>query len=231
MQAEPGDYDVTLNQAQAPIVGQGNVQNNYFPSAPPSRRIWTIGLAVLITTGGTIAAVLATTNRGGTPGETIGPEVAPPVLYGHAARIHSASGPAIEERLHPDQAGDTAISAAPDDIAAQRWTFWYGSNQGGPDSHAVVLETDRTVRQGVNGGGAVLAAATNGTVGVEPINRSPAQFWIFHQAENRWYTITNQDRCLTAVQHDSPLQVRTCDGTPEQRWKVTGTSGSSTPTA
>lgn len=98
--------------------------------------------------------------------------------------------------------------------------FWYGG-QFNTDPKAVVLEAHSTNGKSAPSQGSVIDLQPSGSAFVAQVNYSSTQFWTFHEASSAWYQIANhQQLCLTAVQVDVPLQVRTCDGGVGQRWKV-----------
>ncbi|WP_433189561.1 RICIN domain-containing protein [Actinoallomurus sp. CA-150999] len=186
---------------------------------PPKRPM--IVLLIALTGAAATAVVMGAVELHGHT-FTLGPETSPPIGYGGVARIHSANGLAIDDVQTHTQAGNYPRAAQPNATDSQRWAIWFGTRAGLPDERQALIETYRTDGVAKFAQGAVIDHSPTGTTTLTVNERSPSQRWTFHPADGNWYLITDdQQTCLTAVQGGAPLQVRTCDGGPGQRWKLT----------
>lgn len=153
---------------------------------------------------------------------TLGPEVPPVTGYGGTSVLLSANGYAIQNTPSTTQAGDLPLAERPNAQDSQRWVFWYGGNQHNDDPDATIVETFATDGKSTNGQGTVIERDPSGSTHLTHVAYNSNQFWYFHKAQNSWYQITNaQHLCLTVIQADAPLQLRTCNGDPDQRWEFT----------
>ncbi|MBH1937937.1 RICIN domain-containing protein [Streptomyces sp. AV19] len=140
----------------------------------------------------------------------------------HGVYVQSAR----DNKLVPDVRGgntasDTAVQGyEPNDTDSQKWVFWDRGNGNW------LIETRLTYGRSAAG---ERMAVTHDTGRHHTVLRSATaertdQLWRFKDAGGGWSTLVNGDGggCLTLDGAGRPLAVRGCDGSEQQKWKLSG---------
>ena len=213
--------DATLPQAAAPdsassVRSQATDAGNRFKQLPGGR--WVVAVLAIAAIG----AATTITVMSLSPRPVLGPEVSPPFGNSQFITLLSASGFAAQDQPSSGQTGELVVAAVPTTTDSQRWAGWYEGQPNQSDPKSVVFQTYGSDGVSAAGQGSVIDFASSGIVLVDKVVYSPTQFWTFHQTSGSWYQIVDsQSLCLTAVQAGAPLQLRSCDGSNGQRWRVT----------